>query len=279
MKKNSTFIYRIPNHYVGEDCVQLSIPYQDSLTILNDKGVVYHSYYNKSETYINDYLTDERSIKFPYSNIPSYIYSKFGHKITYINQLYDFNKTYLLIGPNYRLITEEYVIKNGNDALLVKNTLRPKDNLSLIGRDDVEAIFKKTNSQENIYYLSVNGGLLSDLNMLLPSEDTINKMRKGLIYPLNNGEPIIIVRVNNGEITIKGYMIDYIKENCYRVNKTDLPVTNYTLSILKGLSCNVLDYHEPRISLLQNPNITIQDIKQAKDKIKQLKLTKHEGNK
>ena len=82
----------MPSYYVGDDCAQVKIPYHDELTILDSEGVFFHSCNNNPSTYVNKYLDDERSNVFPYHNIPTYRYCRFGHNMICVNQLFDFNK-------------------------------------------------------------------------------------------------------------------------------------------------------------------------------------------
>lgn len=274
MDNKMTNVFKIPSHYVGNDCVQVRISYHNNLTIMDNNGIVFHSCVNKPETYVNNYLNDERNIIFPYSNIPSYKYREHWKNMVCVNQLFDFGKSYYLVGPSYGVGAEECVIKNGSSALLIKKMLKPRDCLTLRKRCEIFKIFEKNYIDEDIYYLSANGDLINDLNALIPDEKILNKMRINLIYGINHNKPIIIVRIRHGEFKIKAYMIDYIKEDCYRVNETDLPITKYTLSMIKELGCNIRDFKEPKISLRKNPELEKKDIIYAKNKVNNLRKIK-----
>lgn len=272
MDKKRIIIQKLPNHYVGEDCVQVRVPYSDDLTILDGEGIFFHSCNNNPSTYINKYLDDERSKNFPYHNIPTYKYCKLGHKVICVNQLFDFYQSYVLIGPGYG-ITEEYVIKDNEGIFLVKNNIELKDSLTLRKRFELNSLFEKRSDDEKIYYLSENGEVYSEItNDLLPLEKEIRKVASHSdVYPLNNGKPIIVIRIGSVETTINGVLIDYVRDNCYRVNETNYPVTKYTLNMIKCLGLKIRDYTEPRIALWNNSNIKRKDIKEAKEMVKRLK--------
>lgn len=57
MKKVAELVRKIENQYVGDDCVQIMIPYEDALTVFDQNGVLFHAQ-NNSRLYINKYLED-----------------------------------------------------------------------------------------------------------------------------------------------------------------------------------------------------------------------------
>ena len=88
MKNTNEIVQRIESHYVGDECIQLAIPYRNAITILDQDGILFHDKIG-SNLYINKYLEDERRSQFPYSNIPIY-YSKkmFKGKVGCLKILY-----------------------------------------------------------------------------------------------------------------------------------------------------------------------------------------------
>ena len=65
MKKINEFVQKIKSHYVGNDCVQVMIPYQNALTIVSPDGMLYH-HTPESRIYINKSIFT--TIIFLYSN-------------------------------------------------------------------------------------------------------------------------------------------------------------------------------------------------------------------
>ena len=48
-EKNYEYVQRIQKHYVGDDCVQIMVPYcTDGITILNSDEITYHYYPNST---------------------------------------------------------------------------------------------------------------------------------------------------------------------------------------------------------------------------------------
>ena len=50
--KNETEVIKIQSHYVGDDCIQIMIPYKNKLTLLSPEGILFH-YSDASNVYIN----------------------------------------------------------------------------------------------------------------------------------------------------------------------------------------------------------------------------------
>lgn len=43
MKKVSEIVQRVERQYVGDDCIQIMIPYRNAITVLNQDGILFHS--------------------------------------------------------------------------------------------------------------------------------------------------------------------------------------------------------------------------------------------
>lgn len=166
-------VQRVKNYYVGDDCIQIMIPHLgDTISILNSDGITYHSKPN-SNYYINKYLQDERKNEFPYSQIPIHYDRIRGKKVEFINQLYDFNKVYIVIADN--IIKEHFAIKDNDEALLVTKHILPSQGKSqILNRKQLEDLIKSAN--DGIFGL--DGGIFkaSDnkvVNFSLPSDEYI----------------------------------------------------------------------------------------------------------
>ena len=302
MQKIDIIAQRIKSQYVGENCIQISIPYVKGLTIFDKDGIVYHQL-DKSDNYTNKYLDDERKNNFPYSNIPIYYRKKPGYNVTYINQLYDFNKPYIIVGNGG--IREHYAIKENDEALLVNRLINLNDGIeTLKTRLEVEELFDKKNNEE-IYIMGFDGAI-ADRNIPVSSEEKIHniikdkiseyidylhshfvtipayyRFTKSSIENFNFGnDEIMDVELFNGVIVkitdftgieLKRLNVKYLKDDCYKVMENDIPIREYNLEMVKCLAKKIYETKEPKISLFQNPNISKQDLKEANQKVKELK--------
>ncbi len=315
MKKNTNeIVKRIQNHYVRDDCIQIMFPYQNTLTIVNPDGMLYH-HKPGSTVYINKYLEDERRKQFPYSNIPTH-FSKVGlKKITYTNQLLDFEKPYIRIGDGY--FSESFVIKDNNQALLITSIMNPNNHVEHMTYDELLKYVGKHDTEEQIYYVYLSGAIPSNNEQLFPTEEEIythitrnlsksirdfeeesknyesyayvgrylrenpmfleyvnNNMRRidfsSMDFNVGINESMLIVRINKGNMTIQGVKAMFVRENDYKVDIYDIPVTKYSLEQLKYVpKINIT--REPKIPLRLNPGVTRQDIKEAKQMVKTLR--------
>ncbi len=171
-------VNKIKSHYVGDDCIQFGIDYMYSLTLFNKDETLYH-HSNISKIHLNKYLEDERRKQFPYSNIPIHYNKKVGMtKITYTNQLLEFEKPYIVIKDNH--ISEYYVVKDKSEALLVTNRLDNKiitnKNTKHMTYDELLNFLKECDKSEQIYYIQLDGSISidsEDINNLYPNEKNI----------------------------------------------------------------------------------------------------------
>ena len=77
-------IQKINSKYVGNDCIQIMLPYVNhDFMVLDNQGVIYVDSKGRHE---NHYLEDERRHNFPYSNRPIHKDKKYGVKLTFVNQ-------------------------------------------------------------------------------------------------------------------------------------------------------------------------------------------------
>lgn len=83
-------------------------------------------------------------------------------------------------------------------------------------------------------------------------------------------ESVLIIRINKGNITIQGVDVIFVRENVYKVDIYDIPVTKYSLEQLKHVS-RINSTKEPRIPLRLNPGITRQDVKKEQQMVKKLR--------
>lgn len=299
MSKIDIKAQRIKSHYVGEDGIQIMIPYVKGLTIFDGLGILYHQY-EGSDIYTNKYIEDNRRFNFPYSNIPVHYFKSHRYKFTMVNQLFDFDTPYIAIGNGG--VVEYYVLKENDGALFVKRYVDLSDISSRTQtRKEIEDMVKEKDNEQK-YIVGLDGGLAT-VDIPLDSEEDIHCYIKekienymnysydpydenlklqlarknienndfGNIMNVNllNG---FVVRINNiNGMELKYLNIDYVADDCYKVVEEDIPIKKYNLEMVKCLVKKITETKEPRISLFQNPNISRKDIKEAKQKVKELK--------
>lgn len=130
VKLDNRYIQRIERSYVGQDCVQLMFPFEDYLKIerFGTSEILFHYEYNGYD-YVNNYVKDERRLQFPYSNIPMHVgYSRLK-KYTYVNQLLEFDKIYVITRKVHSIehsgktfVEFCKVVKDKDEAILVRAT-------------------------------------------------------------------------------------------------------------------------------------------------------------
>lgn len=183
MKKQTEIVQKIERQYVGDDCVQIMIPYRNAITILSQDGMLYH-HKPGSDVYINKYLEDERRKQFPYSNIPTH-YSRVGmfKKMTYANQLLEFEKPYFRVGDG--LFLESFAVKDNNSALLINSIMQPDKHIEHMTYAELLQLVSKRDSDEQTFYVYLDGSINPDGEELFPTEERIynyisNRLTKNL---------------------------------------------------------------------------------------------------
>ena len=180
--KKYEFVQRIKSHYVGDECIQIMIPHQlnSGVTLLNSEGITYH-YKPNSNLFVNKYTSDKRKDQFPYSQIPNHK-SRIGLKtLEYVNQLLDFNRVYIKIADG--IIEENYVVKDGTEALLATKYILPnKEEPQYMTRDNVLELLKKTNGD----ILSSNGEYKEEYT--IPTEERLLEWYKEEIVKRRKSE-------------------------------------------------------------------------------------------
>ncbi len=177
MKNVKEIVQKIESQYVGEDCIEYIVPYGNSITMLNEDGILFHSD-TDSDLYINKYLEDERRKNFPYSNIPihylnvskNFKRSNSNSIISYTNQLFEFEKPYIRIGDG---IIESFVIKDNNEALIINKVLNFSKRTEYMKREEIERLFEKNTEDEKAYLIYLSGKMF---NKDISSEEKVSKV-------------------------------------------------------------------------------------------------------
>ena len=253
MKKVSKVVQKIESHYVGDDCIQVTVPYINTIIILNKDGIIY-SHKNGSHALINKYVEDERRKQFPYSNIPTH-YSRIGlfGKMNYTNQLLNFEEPYIRIGDG--VIIESFAVKDKSEALLINNILTSDSRSISVTRKESEEVFSNsTTGKEKKHIIFLN-----DESMNIGEFDFLD------------GVKAIILKYNGSDISMQYVRAYYVSLDNIKIDIADIPVNKYTLEQLKYLLQMITKTKEPRIPLKLNPGVSREDIQEAKRMIKTLR--------
>lgn len=302
------FVQRIKSHYVGDECIQIMIPHylNSGITILNSEGMTYH-YKPNSYLFVNKYTSDKRKEQFPYSQIPNHK-SRVGlKKLEYVNQLLDFNRVYIEIANG--VIKEDYVVKDGDEALLATKYILPNQQQSkYVNREEMLEFLKTANGG----MFSFDGGHWENYPIATEErilewykEQLINKRKNEQQYYNGDGtddnltkyfyqsldkltihdvptdltlmEDAILVNVDNSEIkSVKAIVIKFMSADHYKIEIYDFPITIYSLEHMKKLEqTNERKTPEPKFPRLLNKSINKEEVKKAK----QLILERQKTNK
>lgn len=247
MKKFDGIIRKIDSQYIGEDCVQVMVPYKESLIVFDENGVLY-AHKEGQKVRKNKYLEDERRNQFSYSNIPIH-YRKVNlfDKMHYANQLLDFEKPYICI-------TDKGMFQ------------------IFIAKEDDEAFLVHTNMQVNNENVAFGYGYVDcDYLAKLLEEKITDTERKFVVYPTGIFNPLIANDndIRKGALVVKtdenGMNIQYVKANIayidhnykciYKADIVDIKFQDYKPELLNSL-IKKSKLKEPKISLRLNPNVT-----------------------
>ena len=250
MKKTTEIIQKIESHYVGDDCIQIMIPYKNAITVLNQDGILFH---NKtgSNLHINKYLEDERRKQFPYSNIPTH-YSKVGlfKKMAFANQLFEFEKPYIRICDGF--ISESFVVKDNNQALLINSIMQNDKKTIHMTYEELLRFVNKNEADEQIYYVYLDGGLHPSDCALYPTEEKIyNHIKKQFEKNVKD------FREYQQEHT--DVVSQYLRQNPWFLNYIEQSINNLDLSLI-DFNVGIGDDSTLLILRINNGNIKIQGV-------------------
>ena len=282
MKKVSEVVQRVGSHYVGDDCVQVMVPCEKIIAILNKDGIIY--YHNKAKgscASINKYTDDERRKQFPYSNIPTH-YSKVGlfDKINYANQLLNFEEPYIRIDEDG--IIEVFAIKDRNEALIINKVLTGDIKSVYVTRKELEEVFSNsTTGKEKKWIICLNDKFINiGENPHLSSEERIYDFVKSQItevvtefrhYTQNNSSSMV------GQYLLEHpVFLDFVGQSIKDLDlnkiKTDIVLRGGEAIILKSNGSDMtIQYVFAHFISLDNYRIDMVDIPVNKYTLEQLK--------
>jgi len=217
-------VNRIASHYVGNDCVQIMIPYQKAITVLSQDGILLHDMVGSS-VYINKYLEDERRKNFPYSNIPVY-HTKDGLFATcsHANQLFEFEKPYIRISDG--AICESFVVKYNNQALLINSVMQNEKHTEHMTYDELLKFIEKKDGDEQTYYVYLDGSMPPNNEGIYPSEEKISDYIKEQLNKNVKDFRELQQKQPDTNVSI------YLRQNPWFLNYIEAAIKNLDLSLI-----------------------------------------------
>jgi len=255
-------VSKFDEKYVGEDCVQIMTPFLDTMTLVNNNDILFHSR-SHDDIEINSYLNDERRIQFPYHEIPAHRENDVeGMSVFCANQLYDFGKNYVLIRNG--VVRECVAIKNNDGTFLFEKTLKTiNKSVNHMSNGKMNNLFSELLScseGEKAYAIDINGNFIRAVS----DDERHNNMlefisyleEKGIKYKYDGhslewfgkvdkdripntsipfNKPIFIVKLNGENIDIKLFEATYIENNFVKVAVSNIPVKPISLDVISIL--------------------------------------------
>lgn len=287
MKNRDEIVERVSKPYVGSDCVQVSVGYNDSLTIFSKDGIIYHDVIDYPCVSINRYMEDDRRNYFTYANIPTYISKNGLFEVKHTIQLFDYDEVYVMIKDGN--VYEKYIVRDGNSALVLTKFVKSSDRVLMLSRKELDNLFNNSNS----YLMNLDGVFYKDLS--IPKEEDIvdllkDKYRRELkeyrdsgddiisedmLGLLNNSinsisidnipadtyltdDDIVMVKIDKDNITVSVYTIMFMGRDKYMVKAYDYLMDKYSLESLKDIP--TVKAREPKIPYKLNLNIPKEEV-------------------
>ena len=309
MKKTTDALFQFHDNFVHDDCVQISLGFKKYLMIFGDGDLRYFKNFlypvDNIQKDKNLYLEDSRRDSFPYSTIPERVekVSLFKKRL-FVNQIFDFNKPYVLVRDGFLLKSVAY--KDDEKAYIYGDSLIEKESNQrelFINREQLEEYFKKgilSNYDSNNYvrkYIFNADGCILDEN-IKPEYLLLEKMKRRLRKEVKDNadfddiiyfnllkaiedmqdmvsciivdECCMIKFKDNGDIVIDKFSIKYYKKDKYIIRVSNIPVKVDTLEMIssKVQLSKIRMLTEPKVSLRLNPNIKKEQLDMEKCKIK-----------
>ena len=288
MKNRDEIVERVSRPYVGNDCVQVSEGYNDSLTIFSRDGIIYHDVIDYPCISINRYMEDDRRNSFAYANIPTYISKNGLFEVKHTIQLFDYDKVYVMIKDGN--VYEKYIVRDGNSALVLTKFVNSNDRVLMLSREELDNLFNN-----NSYLMNLDGGFYKDL--CIPKEedivsllkdkyrreleeyrdsndDTISEDMLGLLDNSINSisidnipadtyltdDDIVMVKIDKDNIIVSVYTIMFMGRDKYMVKVYDYLMDKYSLSLESLKDMPIVKVRMPKILYNLNLNIPKEEV-------------------
>lgn len=150
MKETKLIIQKIPKCFVGKDCVQIMIPFTNSIRVYEKDTMLLEDikcryFLDASYNALNTYIDDERKNKFPYSNIPLHCTRDYRGKVYYVNQLFDFDIDYWCLIDENLIYTDSFMDSYYAGYLIHKYLIRDNDEVLIVSEYYSMDIYGKYN--------------------------------------------------------------------------------------------------------------------------------------
>lgn len=248
MKKNDVKL--VKKGYVSDECVQVMEDYCGPYISIFGSKLLYHLTDEKNDHY-NAYLSDLRRFSFPYNNIPSHVESSLlNGKVNYVNQLYDFDKKYVIIKDYYVFGRSQFKLDSG-ECITISEVLKPKFTGAIpgISYPKVKEIVSRV-IPNDVY-------ILSGCGVMRDKEEV-----SSFIFE-DNELSIIYVSTSLVGAKASGLKI-YRNDHDFDVLLFDFPFAGFDKDNIEQFKENVTVIKEPKIKRRYNPGVEKSDIICAK---------------
>ena len=285
--ENKRIILRIPEYYVGDDCFQIMLWYQNFMAFRDNEKFKYVDWPNTEQ--INTYIDDERKENFPYSNIPVYKKRILFKKYNMVNQLLSFETPYLSFSSEG--FTYYFGVKDGKEALLIASVpkINPNKHKDIsMTRDELIKLLELKERQSILMGTFWYGGLLLneqsellenykerildrikalDKDDILIDAININMIDKIPESYITSYKPLLVINGNEkGELSLRIVSYKTVDGSVYTVSIDEIELPKYSLSQAKNMpNASYINSKEPKISRILNPNIPSAEIEKAKN--------------
>lgn len=253
-------VNEIDNKFVGVDCAQLMIPFDKALSIFSEKELTFYGRgYPENKIDNTHYIQDERKKQFPYNETPYHCIRKIFSTKIYVNQLFDFNKPYVLI--NNGILSEYYVTKEDDKTYIIQTYLAVDDKDDIvkkyIEKEKVYDFFGEMinkNDGKKTYIVDSTGKHLNicfdenerkqkrnELIEILKQKEILDSFDEHNIWYRNGdfilednfllpfNKTLFMVKLDDNEMKVKLIQLSSLNEDIVTIMSFDIPVEIYTL--------------------------------------------------
>lgn len=212
--RNKVFVSRLKSDYIGNDCVQVMLPYNNFHQLYGNNKIMFNDYrlnsvsiceeenthlsINKTGKYKNVYVEDDKRKSFPHNDIPEHSERNgLFRRINYVNQILNFEKPYIKI--NDGMMSQITAYKDGDSAIVQTKLIDDKNafNYKICNREEIVKYLQTgslteidENNYEKTYFFDKNGGIYDinlkhDLDIINQKIDILSKGNISLIDSLN----------------------------------------------------------------------------------------------
>lgn len=271
----------IDSNYVGSDCAQVMIPFDKSLSIFSEEGLTFYGRgYRENKIDNTHYIQDERKKQFPYNETPYHWTRKnLFSKVIYVNQLFDFNKPYVLI--NNGILSECYVAKADDKTYIIQTDFTVDKEVAIVNKYiEKEKVYDyfgeliNNNDGKKTYIIDSTG---KHLNICFDEKERKQKRnelidflkQKKMLYssdehniwyhnaefilednfmlPFDN--PLFMIKLDDNEMQIKYIQLSSLNEEMVKIMSFNIPVERYSLEqISKIVKNSIKKLKEPVFS-------------------------------